>query len=265
MLTTVRPAASRSSAAGQRLLGLGIDRRGRLVEDQEARGRRAAPGPGRRAGARRPTGSPPAHRPARPGRRGGRRATRPGRGSRTPCRTSSSVAPSRPTQTFSRRVVSNRNPSWGTIRIAARRASGSTVAQVDPADPDRRRRSGRPAGTGAWRWWSCPTRSRRRPRPSRPPGCGGRSPAAPRRRCGRRTAARRARPPARPSARVAPSSGSSTSTGRRARPRIFRHPAMRDLRLVEDLAQLGDREQEEVHQEHERDQLAQLESPAPGR
>ena len=128
MLTVVRPSASFGQRAGERPLGLGVDRRGRLVEDQQPRVGEL--GPCQRdelaladrqplaALADRRSSEPvgqAVHPPARD------RATRTrlddlGRRSRRADRTGCSR----------RSVVSNRKPSWGTSRTAWRPRSIAT-------------------------------------------------------------------------------------------------------------------------------------------
>ena len=100
-------------------------------------GRRSAPGPARPAAVRRPTAPRPVRRRACRGRRGATRTQSP--------RPSSSKAvvdvavggavAAEPRRSRAR-SQSNRNPSWGTMRIATRRDAGVDLAQVDAADLD---------------------------------------------------------------------------------------------------------------------------------
>ena len=194
---------------------------------------------------------------------GRRRATSRARAARRRARSRRRSRPVRPRRTLSRdrrveqeAVLGHHADRGGDV---IRR---STSRRSTPPMRDLRPRWGRRAGTGAWRTWSCPNPSRRRPRRARRP----------------------ARSRSMPRSTVAPAryaNPTSVEVDRRARPRGERDavgglddvdrrvehaedlaPAGdRGLGLVEDLAQLRDRDEQQVHEEHERDQLAEVEPP----
>ena len=136
------------------------------------RGRRRTRGAARRAAAPPPTATRRAARPGCRARAAARRASR---------RRPSSVERRQRCRRRSRRagrsgrcrrsVASNRNPSCGTITTRVAQRGERHLAQVHAGEPAPRPSSGPSAGSAAWRTSSCPSRSRRRPRP----GCSARS------------------------------------------------------------------------------------------
>ena len=130
-LTVVRPTARRSSARS-RVVSVS----GSTADVASSRIRR--PGSpscalARATNWRSPTDSPSPRSPAIVSRPSGRRSTH----SRSPsmsmaASTSSSPDPARPNPMFALIVVSNRKPSWGTIRTARRRSSGDASRRSTP-------------------------------------------------------------------------------------------------------------------------------------
>ena len=251
-----------------------------------ARGRPAGRGPGPRAGARPPTGCRPARPPGWRGRAAGRPATSRGPAPSNAARTSSSVAgapapspppspwpwprpsvgmpaaPSRPIRTFSAMVASNRNPSWGTSRTARRRASGATSRRSTPAEADLPgRRVGQAAQQLGERGLARPGLAHDR---HRPPGRQADLDVAQHRHA---VAVGEGevggdRPPAAPAGSARPSSGSGTSSGVASTPSTLRQPASAVWvwSRISDSSAIGHEQQ--VDQEHERDDHAHVEAPA---
>ena len=182
-----------------------------------------------------------------------RRPSRPGPSSSNAVSTSRSLAPARPYRTFSRTVVSNRNPSCGTMRMAARRDAGATLAQVDAVDLDvARRRIGQPREQLRERRLARrPSRRRsRRARRARTSTEMPRSTGPPSRY--EYSHARSFEPRARPTGSSTPSSGSTISIGQVEHREDLPPAGDRGLRLGVDLRQVGEHVQEDVRQEEER-------------